>query len=414
MTCLRTLTNGVSMCNILFFLPLAIAANAQRPIPPALHPDPVGALTAYRANLTQLRQEHPNPGDLPDLQFFLFGMGNRLKIIYRDGRLINALTGNIEEQWRVKKAVIVPSENLVTLELNEQPVGQPQTVQIREDENGVWILQPGKRPKLIPGTRSSLVLPRFADNPYGPVLRVLHHEVLINVIHGRPVPNFLAYAKPRYRDAALMAMVLRETGNLPLIHDWIMAIRDPFDRSIPGHVDADNPGQVLFLAALVSNKTHPAVPMALDSVAQFRRGNHIAGQTDGEEHPVFQTRWLKYGLKSLGLPDPYVIPTGYDPYASRCWWANKSQPTGLAKDAAAGWLTKQGDDNPGLVWAQDHFYDDKRGPVGNVDYPMSWQKNASGAHYPGLTVLEKALVRQKLTFPHAGHAAEMFMRLVQE
>ena len=396
----------------LFFLLLPLIATAQRPVPPVLHPDPAGALTAYRANLTAWREEHPNRRTLPDLKFFLFGMGDRLKLIYRDGRLINALTGNIEEQWNVKQAVIVPSEYLVALELTSASVGQPQTVQIREDENGVWILQPGKRPKLIPGTRSALKLPRFTQNVHGPVLRVLHQEVLINVINGRPVPNFLVYAKPWYRDAALMAMVMRETGNLRLIRDWILAIRDPFDRNNHGIAEADNLGQVLFLASLVSDKTHPVVQMTLDSVKRFRKENYIIGKTDYAEHPVFQTKWLKYGLKSLGLPDPYVIPEQYDSYSSLFWWDYK-------KEHVVGklFVEKDSDNYPYLVWAEDHFYSragavEKRGILGNLDYPLSWEQNASDAHYPGMTVLDKGMVKQKLAFPHTWHAAEMFLSLV--
>ena len=396
----------------LFFLLIPLLTCAQKPVPPALLTDPAGALQTYRASLTKLRLEHPNRRDLPDLKFFLFGMGDRLKLIYRDGRLINALTGNIEEQWNVKQAVIVPSEYVVHLELTGETVGQPRTVQIREDENGVWILQPGKRPKLIPGTRSPLVLPRFADNPYSPVLRVLHQEVLINVINGRPVPNFMVYAKPWYRDAALMAMVMRETGNLRLIRDWILAIRDPFDRNNHGIAEADNPGQVLFLASLVSDKTHPAVPVALDSVKRFRKENYILGKTDYAEHPVFQTKWLKYGLKSLGLPDPYVIPKQYDSYSSLFWWDYKSEHVSGKKFAE-----KDSDHYPYLVWAEDHFYGradapEKRGIVGNLDYPLSWEQNASDAHYPGMTVLDKGLVKQKLAFPHTWHAAEMFLLLM--
>ena len=395
----------------LFFLLISLAANAQRPVPPVLHPNPAGELAIYRVNLTKLRQEHPNHRDLPDLHFFLFGMGDRLKLIYRDGRLINALTGNIEEQWNVKEAVIVPSEYLVALELTDSLPGQPRTLQIREDEHGVWVLQPGKRPRLIPGTRHPVVLPRFAGNPYGPVLRVLHQEVLINVINGRPVPNFLVYAKPWYRDATLMAMVLRETGNLALIRDWIMAIRDPFDRNNHGIAEADNPGEVLFLASLVSDKTHPAVGMALDSVKQFRKDNYIIGKTDYAEHPVFQTKWLKYGLKSLGLPDPYVIPKQYDGYSSLFWWDYTDQHVAGKKFAE-----KDSDAYPYLVWAEDHFSKqagspEQRGIVGNVDYPLSWEQNASDAHYPGMTVLDKGLVKQKLAFPHTWHAAEMFLLL---
>lgn len=396
------------------FILLSVAANAQKLVSPTLHPDPAGALETYRTNLAKLRQQHPNHRDLPDLAFFLFGMGDRLKLIYRDGRLINALTGNIEEQWNVKQAVIVPSEYFVALELTDNSSGQPNTVQIREDENGVWIVQTGKRPKLIPGTRSPLILPRFATNAYGPVLRVLHQEVLINVINGRPVPNFLVYAKPRYRNATLMAKVMRETGNLRLIRDWIMAIRDPFDRNSHGVAEADNPGQVLYLASLVSDKTHPVVQMALDSVKRFRQGKFISGQTDAAEHPVFQTKWLKYGLKSLGLPDPYVIPNQYDSYSSLFWWdyTDKHVP-------GKTFAEKDSDPNLDLMWAEDHFFartgtPEHRGMVSNLDYPLSWEQNARNAHYPGLTVLDKGLVKQKLVFPQTWHAAEMFLLLLDK
>lgn len=387
----------------LFFLLVPFMVTAQKPAPPTLYRDPEAALQTYRASLTKLRQNHPNHRDLPNLRFFLFGMGNRTKYIYRDGRLLNALTGHIEEQWSVKTELIVPSEYLVQLLL-----ANGDTIQVREDETGVWVLQPHKKAQRIRGTRHDLKLPRFADNPLGPVLRVLHQEVLINVVQGKPVPNFLVYPKPWYRDATLMAMVMRQTGNLPLIRDWIMGIRDPFDRNNHGIAEADNPGQVLFLASLVSDKTHPVVRMALDSLKRFEKGRYIVGKTDYAEHPVFQTKWIKYGLKSLGLPDPYIIPTQYDSYSSLFWWDYKNQHVSGKKFAE-----KDSDNYPYLVWAEDHFYQERRGIVGNLDYPLSWEQNASDAHYPGLTVLDKGLVKQKLAFPHTWHAAEMFLLLVE-
>lgn len=401
----------------LFFLLIPFLANAQRPVPPAPLPDPTATLQSYRASLTRLRQDHPQQRDLPELSFFLFGMGDRLKLIYRDGRLLNALTGNIEEQWTIKRAIIVPSEYTVHIDLAGIPAGQPQTVQLREDENGVWILQSGKRPKLIPGTRSPLVLPRFASNAYGPILRVLHQEILINVINGRPVPNFMAYVRPWYRNAALMAMVLRETGNLRLIRDWIIAIRDPFDRNNNGIAEADNLGQVLFLASLVSDKTHPIVQTVLDSVQSFRRDKYIVGKTGTDEHPVFQTKWLKYGLKSLGLPDSYSIPTQYDSYSALFWYDYKNDHV-----AAPDVPPRKADESisqryPYLDWAEDHFYSrsdnlKRRGMLGNLDYPLSWEQQASHAHYPGMTILDKELTRKKLALPHSRHAAEMFLLLM--
>ena len=392
----------------LLFLLLTLSVQAQRAIPPPIYADPARALQIYHENLAQLRQEHRNHRELPNLKFFLFGMGDRLKLIYRNGRLLNALTGNIEEQWNVKQEFIVPSEYLVHLTLADE-----QTVQIREDEAGVWLLQTNKRPRLIPGTRSRLNLPRFADNPFGPVLRVLHQEVLVNVVNGRPVPNFLVYFKPWYRDAAQMASVLKATENLALIRDWIMAIRDPFDRN--NRFEADNLGEVLFLVSLVSTKAHPVVNVVLDSARKFQKEKYISGNTDNAEHPVYQTKWLKYGLKVLGLPDPYVIPRQYDSYSSIFWWDYKNENV-----AASVAERKRFDDtsgsNPFLGWAEDHFYSQtsaptKRGLAGNVDYPLSWQERDIDAHYPGLIVLDRELVKQKIAFPHAWHAAEMFLLL---
>ena len=398
------------------FLLLASVVWARPASPPTLYPNPEAALQLYRSNLTRFRQERPNRRNLPELSFFLFGMGDRTKYIYRSGRLLNALTGNIDEQWAVKEEVIVPSEYLVHLVLTNGSI-----VQIREDETGVWVLtsEPANathpattgRAHRVSHTKTLVNLPRFADHAFGPVLRVLHQEILINIVTGadgigRPVPNFLVYRKPWYRDATMMAMVLRETDNLHLIRDWIMALRDPFDRNNHGIAEADNPGQVLFLVSLVSDRNHPVVQMALDSVRQFEREHYIIGKTDYAEHPVFQTKWLKYGLKSLGLPDPYTIPKQYDSYSSLFWWDYTTEhvPGNRFDDGSST-------NYPYLIWAEDHFYHEKRGIVGNLDYPLSWEQQASDAHYPGLTVLDPALVKQKLAFPHTWHAAEMFLLL---
>ncbi|GAB3990785.1 hypothetical protein GCM10028807_18640 [Spirosoma daeguense] len=385
----------------LFLSFITLTASAQKLIPPLMLPDPDEALQTYRASLAQIRQEHTNQHELPNLKFFTFGMGNRLKLIYRNGRLLNALTGNIEEQWRVKHEVIVPSEYAVHLELADG-----QIIQIREDETGVWLLQPDKKPKLIPGTRSRVELPRFDDKPFGPVLRVLHQEILINVANGRPMPNFLVYYKPHYRDAAMMTMVLRETNNLPLIRDWIMAIRDPFDRANRGVAEADNLGQVLFLVAQVSDKSHPAVAMVLDSVKRFQKENYIIGKTNQGEHPVFQTKWLKYGLKLLDIDESYAIPKQYDSYSSLFWWGYKDEYV-TGKPIESALMTN----HPYLAWAEDHFFGQKRAPFSNLDYPLSWEQQATNAHYPGMTVLEPALVKKKIAPLHAWQAAEMFLLL---
>ena len=231
----------------------------------------------------------------------------------------------------------------------------------------------------------------------------------MNVMNGRPVPNFLVYQKPRYRDATRMAMVMRQTNNLSLIHDWIMAIRDPFDRTKQGVTEADNPGEVLFLVSLVSDKTHPVVQMVLDSVKRFEKDDYIAGQSDDADHPVYQTKWLKYGLKSLSLPDPYHIPRQYDSYSSLFWWAYTHEHVSGKKFTGSSTANY-----PYLAWAEDHFYNEKHAPVSTIDYPLSWEQQADDAHYPGLIVLDKDLIKQKLALPHAWHAAEQFLLLADQ
>lgn len=270
---------------LLFLLSFLLAG--ERPKPPAMLPNPAETLQTYRQHLTQLRQQYPTTDSLPDLKFFLFGMGNRMKLIYRNGRLINARTGNIEWQWDVEHEIIVPSEYSVHLNLHAEPGTPPRSVQIREDETGVWILQAGKRPHLIHGTRSPLSLPRFGSDPDGPVLRVLLQEVLMNVADGKPLTSFFVYDQPIAEDTVPILAVLQATGN----------------------------------TSVVNRKTYVA-------------------------------------------------------------------PDGVNVDVTI-----------------------KKNRISGVDYPLSWQRNAPGAHYPGLTVLEKTLVKQRLILPQAGQAADLFLQL---
>ncbi len=357
-------------------------------------------LAAYRQSLNALRGQWKGSRELPAISFFLFGMGDRRKLIYKDGQLKDAVSGETLRKWPVKRELILPDDYTVELETTDG-----RQVRIREDEAGVYLREKDRDEPL---TESPLKLPTFAGHPYGPVLRVLHHEILINIHRGLPVPNFFVYAKPWFRDAALMGMVLKQTGNLHLIKDWVLGIRDPFDRNNHGISEADNPGQVLYLLSLVTDAKHPTVALVLDSARQFRKGNYVEGKTDYALHPVYQTKWLKFGLQALGLEDPYTVPAVADNYSSLFWWAFKDQHVpGPRFDANAAKLY------PYLVWAEDHFYGERHGVLGNRDYPLSWEQQASDARYPGLAVLDPQYVSLKLSAPHTWHAAEMFLLLAE-
>lgn len=372
---------------------------------PRSAPDPAAHLSEYRAELEQFRREYGGARALPDVSFFLFGMGQRTKLLYKDGSLIDARTHNVLRHWEVKGEVIVPPDYAVHLTTSDG-----KSIGIVEDERAVWIEQDGKR-EPVAGTESPVHLPNFSTYAYPGIMRVLHQELLINVVEGKPVPNYLVYPKPWYRDGAMMAMCFKTTGNLDLIKDWILHLSDPFDHNNGGESEADNLGQALYLISLVSDKHHPLVERVLSELRRFEvsgpEGKYLRGRSDFAEHPVYQTKWAKFGLNALGLPDPYTIPRVGDSYSALFWMAYRDEyvPTKDAADAK---------DYPYLRWATDHFHHQKHGPISNRDYPLTWEGKASQANYAGMSVISEQFSRQRLATPHTWHAAEVLLYLLSE
>lgn len=357
--------------------------------------------SAYRAELESFRKEFGGARALPDAEFFLFGMGLRSKWLYQTGALMNARSGEVVRRWAVEEAVILPADYSVNLR-----TADGQTVRIIEDEAGVFI-DDGKR-ELLPGTSARVRLPDFREFKHPAVMRVLHQELLVNVTTNGPVPNFFVYEKPWYRDGAMMALAFKETGNLDCIRDWILGLREVFDRNNAGETEADNPGQVLFLISLVSDRNHPLVPKVLAAAARFETngpdGKYLLGRSDFAAHPAYQTKWMKFGLRALGLPDPYTVPRRSDGY-SALFWMDYRDTYVAGKDA----------DDRGhysyLGWACDHFHGVKKSPISNRDYPLTWESQASQANYDGIKMLSPIYARQKIAAPHTWHAAEVFLYL---
>jgi hypothetical protein len=365
--------------------------------------DPAEALNRYRADLMAFRAEYGGVRDMPDVPFFQFGMGNRAKYLFKDGVLSEALTGKEFRNWGKVQALIVPSEYTVVF-----TNAQGALIRIAEDEKGAWI-EENARKLPLPNTEGPIRLPRFSDYRYAPILRVLHHEILVNVVEGRPVPNLYVYKKPWYRDGAMMAMCLKATGNLDLIRDWVSGLQEVFDRNNAGESEADNPGQVLYLISLVSDRTHPLVPAVLKSLKALEvsddHGLYIQGRSDFAEHPVYQTKWAKFGLRALGLADPYSIPAVRDTYSSLFWMDYREAHVAGAEATDRGFY-------PYLGWATDHFQRKKLSPISNRDYPLTWEIRASQADYEGVRRVHSRFTTEKTCVPHTWHAAEIFLYLL--
>ncbi|NEW83841.1 MAG: hypothetical protein GZ094_15945 [Mariniphaga sp.] len=365
-------------------------------------------LNLYRSELNSFRTQYGGGYALPHVKFFQFGMGNRNKLVYRDGILLNSLSGDTLRIWDVKEEIILPPDYAVFLMTKKG-----EKVCISEDQAGVWINDRLGRHSVVK-TDCRLKLPDFKGNRFPMVLKVLHHEILINILDSKPLPNFFVYKKPWRRDGAMMAMCLEKTGNLALIKDWVLSLDNPYDHnngSISGKPEneADNLGQTLYLLSFFTNQHHPLVAKILEEAKKFEKKVDgklfISGRSDFHEVPVYQTKWMKFGLKSLKMNDPYQIPSISDDYSSLFWW-----------DYTENYLRcdeYSNDFYPYLGWARDHFKGTITGPVSNQDYPLSWETKASEADYSKLSVIDQVYVDEKTSAPHTWHASEMFLTLIQ-
>jgi hypothetical protein len=361
------------------------------------------SLAAYRSELSEFRQTCGGAGKMPDVRFYLFGMGGRPKLLYKNGELQNALTGMVLKKWPVRKDLILPHEYKIVILDSAGAV-----TLIREDSLGIWLERNGES-ELLPGTGAAVRLPDFQGKRFANVLKVLHQEILINIVGGRPVPNFFIYPRPWYRDGAMMAMCLKATGNLGLIREWILGLRESFDRNNAGEAEADNPGQALYLISLVSDRNHPLVPELLKALKRFevRDGDRrfIRGRSDFSEHPVYQTKWAMLGIEALGLPDPYSVPDVEDGYGALFW---------MGREGGRNAPLSSGDESryPYLDWASDHFFGTKTGKISDRDYPLTWETEASQAGYEGMGIVDERYTRDRTGTPHTWHAAEAFLSIL--
>jgi hypothetical protein len=324
-------------------------------------------------------------------------MGPRRKLLYKSGKLTDIRTGEVVREWDARSELIEPSEYRVFFQTTSG-----RTIRIHEDEQGIWLDENGLKSSLSLGR---VKLPRFEGHPHAKFLRTLHQEILFNILDGKPLPNLLVYSKPWYRDSAMVMMVLEKTGNLGLVKDWVLGLREPFDKNNAGEREPDNLGQALYMISLVSNARHPLVRTVLDTITEFRRSHYITGRSDFAEHPVYQTKWLKYGLRKLKLKDDLEIPSVSDSYSSLFWMDFPGRH--VAHDR----FGKESIENyPYLGWAEAHFYADKPPmPVDLDPYPLTWESHASQAEYKKMALISEEHVKQKVCTPHSWHAAEMFL-----
>ena len=232
---------------------------------------------------------------VPPVPFFLFGMGPaRQKLLFRSrgstSGLYDALTNMTVHEWHVTASpLIVPCDYSVHFNSTAGSVA------ISEDTVGVWLKIGEAPPSILTGGPGAHVqLPQFEGQTYPLVLRVLHQELLVNVLADGPTPNLWVYPRPWRRDGAMMMLSLNATGNAGLLTDWVSTLTSPFDMNA-GVPEPDNIGETLLMLTLAPKS--PLVQAAIAAAANFTRKNSTSGLLYLSAFVFSRNVWLQRGIE---------------------------------------------------------------------------------------------------------------------
>lgn len=338
--------------------------------------------------------------EIKEEPFFIFGMGLREKYLFvKDGTKGKyKLIKYSDEQDILNNLTLknIDYENYIVYAEDEQD----NKISIYENEEGIYVYNGIENRVLDDSTKINI--PTFENYNHKKQLKILFNEVMINITKEGPKLNFIAYKNVWYRDSAIIAMVLSKTENIAQIEEWISKINTIYDMQ-NGYREPDNLGQVLFLMSLIENKNESIINDILEEAENIKtEGGYLNGITDGTYHPIYQTKWLIYGLKSLGLNyEKWKIPNVYDDYESLLWFEKEKQDKSI----------EDSDRWPYLFFARLHY---EGTPISfeESDYPISSEYNSSKADFEKMKIISDEFTKSKLIVPHAWSAAEMFLYLI--
>ena len=359
----------------------------------------------YKAQLRELRSRCHLLKDATTADYFFFGMGRRMKMIYQHGRL-SSLDGKtlIADFGEIASDTIMPDRYEVRIVKKSG-----ERVTITENERGVYI---GK--KRVAGTNQHIELPSFVGKRYDRVLRVLLHEVLFNIQpDGCPLPNAEQYSRPFYRDAAYAMMVLKATGNENVMKPWVIGLNSVYDHArSDDYEESDNIGQALYIISPWQRKTKAFRQKLLNEAEKLKLTadngkNYISGLVDGMTCPVYSTLWLIKGLRANGLDDSqWALPDTLDKYTDLCWMLpdRRSVMKEETYKDTYEWQTRRKNIRmyPYLNAARAHYYNDfKLAVMSTADYPLTWEQvwKDDGGHE---------------CRTHLWHAAELFLLIINQ
>ena len=347
--------------------------------------------------------------------FFYFGMVDRDKLLYKDGKIIDVRSKKIIRELPHKYEVIIPNEYTVLLADEKNNI-----TRIYEDENGVFLENNEKTETLTKG-KQKFNLPRFEGRKYANILRVLNQEILFNFDGILLKPNIISYKNSNnvwYRDTMLATMVLENTNNTHLLEPWIKTITGIYDcqRSLInndhscGIKEADNPGELLYMLGAIKNNRSDLINKIIEEVKKKAKNGLFTGIVDGEEMSFYPTSLLLFGAKknNIDLSRYLKTPKTPDHYASLTWWDKDTPRQNLPVIESRIFSY--------LEWASTHYKNGNYGKVNVLDeyYPLSYEAGLNQAIADDQKfVSEHYSVLEGPILTHVWHASEMFLLLME-
>ena len=337
--------------------------------------------------------------------FYFYGMGNRRKLLFLKGSLIDIETSETIYNFNPEEYLIIPNKYTIILRSKNK-----EFIKIYENNSGVYISKNDRENILIDGTDSYINLYNFDNQKYQNIKKVLYSEILFNIKESIIYPNIIVYDNPWYRDAALGAMVLKQTGNEDLIKDWINNISEVYDLQNKGIKEPDNLGELLYLISTQKEKNTELINKIIEEAEYIASNNqdgyYLKGKTDFSDHFLYQNLWYKFGMNSINREFKFNIDSVYDDYAQMAWWSGYKDSNKEEQKASINY--------PYLSWASFHTLKKGKLPMNENLYPLSWEMKASEANYDNMSILSDKLKNKKISPLHTWTASEMLLTILDE
>lgn len=363
-------------------------------------------LTTYRAEIEELKNSYDTEIIKIDehIDYYYFGLGNRKKILYIPGKLIDIETKEVLYSFKEKESMIVPNIYSVIIRTEDNKY-----IKIYEDQEGVHYNISGND-KIIEGTDIKVELYEFSNQQYQNIKKVLYSEILFNIKNSTIYPNIIVYEKPWYRDAAIVCMALKQTNNIDLINDWVKNIDNIYDEQ-NGLKESDNLGELLYILSTQEEKNEDLIDRIEEEAERIaeenEKGYYIEGKTDFGDMHLYQNLWYKLGIEAIGREFKFDIDNiEEDSYTKLAWWS----------DYNLDYQKIDGESKlyPYLTLATTHRMKSGKILLRDKLYPLSWETAASAANYNNYQGLLPLYSGTKTATPHSWTAAELLLLLMDE